>query len=117
MQLDLFAPAAQVYVPPSDAEDRLGWEHRCLSDLAAGPRTYCFPGFMGAVCERLVEKGFATRASAGFMDPVARVHTPSYSPAKLKRYVRDYWKDPFPQFTYTITPAGRVHLPEVSPHG
>lgn len=79
-QIDLFKPS---HGPAWDSEEtqdseRRGWERRVLSDLQAGPLVYCYPGFMGAVCERLVASGRVTREPAGFMDP------PKVSPQKLK---------------------------------
>lgn len=89
----------------SDEQDR-GWEQRALLGLLATPALCCFHGFMGAVHERLVRKGLATREDAGYMDPLRGVSEEIQATKKFKAHVRGYLKDPFPQFTYTITEAG-----------
>lgn len=61
-----FDDAPKPWSPDSD-ETKLGWERRLLSDLQDGPMVICFPGFTGAICERLVAKGLATREDAGLM--------------------------------------------------
>lgn len=107
-QLDLFvAPAPPRWWLGEGEEiraERLGWERRLLSDLAAGPRTYCYPGFTGAICERLVSKGHASREDAGEMP------MPEFWPDTSRG--RKEWKarGPHPQFTYTITESGRAIL-------
>jgi len=91
----------------SEAE-RMGWERRALSDMAAAPLVYCFPGFMGAVCERLVEKGLATKQSAGFMAPPENV-----TPRQLKGWG---WRaEDYALFRYTITAGGRAALGQAEP--
>jgi hypothetical protein len=88
-----------------DARRRLEWEMRALRDMIAkGPLTYCYPGFMGSVCERLVARGEATREASGEM-PV-----PDWWP-KDKQALRA-WRahGPKQQFRYAITDAGRARL-------
>lgn len=107
-QLDLFAPAPGPAPKPWSREDDYpGWEARYLADLAEGPRTACYPGFAGAICQRLVTRGYATREAAGFMDPEAmNISAEIRSTKAFKAHVRAYWKDPSPMFRYSITPAG-----------
>lgn len=107
MQLDLFPPpAAPLVTTPPDfngsEKERLGWERRALSDMAERPLVCCYPGFMGAVCERLVAKGLATKEPAGFLPP------PDLPPKKLKQM---RWRsEDYPQFRYAPTIAGRAIL-------
>ena len=106
-QLDLFAPPPRAPWKPED--DRQGWDDHFLARLAERPLTACYPGLTGSCCQRLVERGYATREDAGFMDPEAGNIADDIRATKaFKAHVRDYWKDPFPQFTYTITDAGRA---------
>ncbi len=80
-----------------------GWERRALIDLLDGPRTYCFPGFMGAVHERLVRRGYAVRETAGFMAPL-----PGRTATQLKR---DGWNEKdHPQFRYSLSDTGRSRV-------
>lgn len=109
MQLDLFsappaAPARWWLGEGDEAQaQQLGWESRCLADMATGDGTltYCFPGFMGAVCERLVAKGLATKEPAGFLDPPAGV-----KPATLKQW--GWRREDHPLFRYALTDRGSV---------
>lgn len=79
--------------------ERLAWERRALCDIGArGPLTYCYPGFMGAVCERLVAKGLADREHAG------RTIKPESWPKGSKFEAAE-------QYRYTLTDAGRALLP------
>lgn len=79
---------------------QVAWERRALCDMAAQPLVCCFPGFMGAVCERLVGKGLATKQDAGFMSP-----PPGIPPKKLKKWWR---AEDYPQFRYALSTAGRA---------
>jgi hypothetical protein len=79
IERDLFdfdAPPRAAYEPMSEAQEAIGWESRVLDDLAGGPLVYCWEGFMGSVCERLVAKGFVVAEDAGFMA----------APGKIKGY-------------------------------
>jgi hypothetical protein len=84
-QLDLF-PALTAPPAPS-GDDTAAWERRALTDLASQDLIYCFPGFMGSICERLVSAGYARSEAAGHM---SRDHA---------------------LFRYRITDAGRRNLP------
>lgn len=108
-QLDLFAepPAPRWWLGEGGAAQaqRLGWEHRVLAAMAGdGPITYCFPGFMGAACERAVAKGWAAKVPAGEMP------MPDFWPDTRKG--RREWAErgPCPQFRYSITDNGRAIL-------
>lgn len=104
-QLDLFTQPLlpSRAAPREDDSDHLGWERRALEDLTAEPLVYCFPGFMGTVCERLVSKGLATREPAGFLDPPAGM-----TARQLNKWG---WKsEDHPRFRYTLTAAGRANL-------
>lgn len=59
------------------------WEKRLLVELEQGPLVYAYPGFMGAVCERLVEQGLVRR---------------------------EPWGE---QFRYSLAPRGPLPLPTV----
>lgn len=105
MQLDLFKASAP---PPHridwqerDRQQRAAWEPRMLADMADAPLVCCYPGFTGAVCEGLMERGLASKEPAGFMMPLPG------SPPKL---VKTWRKEDFPQFRYTITDDGRAIL-------
>jgi hypothetical protein len=94
-QLDLFdAPPCAPWSPDSEA-DRLGWESRLLQDLADGPRVYCFPGFTGAICERLVAKGLVSKEARGQMAAPEWIKTPAD-----RRWFKA--SGPHPQFEYRI---------------
>lgn len=113
LQLDLFAvPTPPPRIPRTEAEEALAWERRLLTDMLAAPVVACFPGFTGAICERLVEKGLAVSEPAGFLDPEACVADEIGATRSFKAHVREYWKDPHPQFRYSITAAGCTYLPE-----
>lgn len=111
-QLDLFAPPpAPSRKPWSPEDDYPGWEARYLADLAERPLTACYPGFAGAMLERLAAKGHAIREDAGFMDPEAMNISAEIQATKaFKTRVRAYWRDPSPMFRYAITPAGLAAL-------
>ena len=102
LQLDLFAERPR---SPTDHLD--DWAPRLLADMADGPIVACFPGYTGAMLERLVERGLAVREDAGFMDPLRCLAPGLMTPAKLRAYERDYWKDPAPQFRYSLAPHAR----------
>ena len=113
-QLDLFKAAAPAYDPAAESRREAdAWCPHVLQNLAWSPVTYCFPGFMGAVCERLVERGLATKVDAGNMPPPAFVAGAGFkSEAELRRWFRQ--SGPHPQFTYTITKAGFATLTSTS---
>jgi hypothetical protein len=69
-----------------DPPDLAGWEERALADMAAGPLTYCYLGFMGSICERLVARGMAVSEDAGFMAAPGKIR--GYDPREypLRRY-------------------------------
>ena len=98
-QFDMF----QV-LPVCDRSDTsaASWCRRMLRDLAAGPRVYCYPGFLGAACEILVDRGLASR------EPLGDLPRPDDLPKKLWKW----WAEsgPRPQFRYAITAFGRAHL-------
>lgn len=97
-QLDLFAVKADPIDFNGSEADRLGWERRALSDMEQGPLVCCYPGFMGAVCERLVAKGLATKEPAGFLPP------PDLPPASLKKMGRR--AEDYPRFRYASQSPG-----------
>lgn len=109
VQLDLFAEPARVverwWLGEGEKAQResLGWERRLLSDMAAGPVVTCYPGFTGAICERLVAKGLATKTAAGFLAPPAGM-----TPRQLKEWGRK--PDDHPKFRYEIAAAGTAFL-------
>jgi hypothetical protein len=79
--------------------EAVAWEARALADLAQSPRVYCYPGFMGSVCERLVAKGLATRRPAGFLDPPSGM-----TPAQLRKWG---WRaEDHAQFRYSRSELG-----------
>ncbi len=69
VQLDLFVELAPKPWKPED--DYPGWQARILEDLKAGPLVMCFPGFMGAMAERLVARGLVASEPAGFLPNAA----------------------------------------------
>lgn len=72
--------------------------------MADGPLTCCFPGFTGAVCERLVAKGLVEREDAGFMGPTIDLdgkpvlYRPATKDAPSYRFV----PGEHPQFKYSL---------------
>lgn len=111
-QLELFAgPVAAVCAgcTPWNCEcEHLGWERHFLAELAAAPCICCYPGFTGAMHERLVENGHATRTDAGFMP-----YPEGVTPRQAKQWG---WKaTDHPQFEYAITDAGRAILQSLAP--
>ena len=106
-QADLFEAPQSVFTGYWNTEaDHAGWERRLLSDMAAAPIVACHPGFTGAMLERLVAKGLAVRESAGFMemrDPTGMMDAGKIiSAAKATAMLREYWREPFPQFRYSL---------------
>lgn len=101
LQPDLFS-----YAPPSEDQERLGWEERMLNDLQSAPIEACFPGFTGSILERLVTRGLALREDAGFMIPLdpmtGMIDDKPCTPEKAKRFLADYWKSPCPKYRYTL---------------
>ena len=97
----MFAPEAPEFGPQGDRER---WSMRALRDMRAGPLTCCYPGFMGAACERLVARGFAVREAAG------ELPMPEFWPNTAKG--RREWRErgPHPMFRYRITERGERHL-------
>lgn len=94
-QIDLFTPLPAK--PDFGIQDLEGWQERVLADMAEAPLVYCFPGFMGAVCESLVAIGRVTREPAGFMDP------PDLPPRKLK--AMGWRAEDHAQFRYALAGA------------
>ena len=93
IQLDLFAePARKPWTPTDDHDD---WERGFLHDLHSGPIVACYPGFTGAMLERLVTKGLAVREDWGFMGPPLDL---TGQPVKIK----GFRKQDFPQFRYSL---------------
>lgn len=95
-QFDLFTVAPEAIFAADDLS--VAWEARALRDLSSASLTYCFPGFMGSVCEGLVDRGLAAKESAGFLD--LGVPAP-----------RGWKASEHPQFRYRLTDAGRSSLP------
>lgn len=106
MQLDLFAerPAPRWWLgeTPEAQAERLGWEGRCLREMAerGGFAVCCFPGYMGSHHERLVAKGLATRETLG----------PRPMPEDWPYGKADWAERAGVQHRYTLTDAGRVRL-------
>ena len=106
MQLDLFAaaPAPRWWLgeTPEAQAERLGWEARCLREMAqaGGSVVYCFPGLMGAHHERLVSKGLATRETLG----------PRPMPDDWPYGRKDWAMRAGVQHRYTLTAAGWARL-------
>jgi hypothetical protein len=80
--------------PDFSTADLTGWEERVISDMATGPVTYCFPGFMGSIAESLVTKGVATREPAGYLP------APDVRPALLRQW--GWRKEDHPMFRYSL---------------
>jgi len=74
--------------------------------METAPVVACYPGFMGAMCERLLEKGLVVREDAGFLEPQdptgMLMDGKVCTPAMARRWLADYWRDPFPQFRYSL---------------
>lgn len=106
-QLPLFEDERPVYRGKTDAEIDQGWEDRLLSDMREAPVVCCFPGFTGAICERLVSRGLAIREDTGFMeikDPAGMMESDKIiTPRRAKAIMNGYWAAPFPQFRYSAT--------------
>ena len=97
-QLDLFAePSAPRWWLGEGEEaqaEHLAWERRALSDMAEHGLIYECPGFMGAVCERLLAKGLAAKEFVGFRKPPESV-----TPRQLKAW--GWRSEDHPLFRYT----------------
>lgn len=82
--------------------EREGWQRRCLREMeaAGGSAVCCFPGFMGAFHEGLVEKGLASKETLG----------PRPMPGDWPYGKKDWAERAGMQHRYTLTDAGRAQL-------
>lgn len=83
-----------------DTREREGWMRRALRELEHVPALYCYPGFMGAVHERLTARGLASKETIG----------PAPMPPGWDMTAKEWADRAGTLHRYTITPAGLAEL-------